>query len=123
MGVYSRRMNKIALASAALLALAVPTAAFAGGQGVAMSCGKIEVTTPHPELGMAKAGTWFLNDFAPTKKQLIKCAVARKVATTYLANGTHKGFVVKTFAGLTGRNFYKGTQSAGIGFQIYRPTT
>ena len=75
-------MNKIALTSAALVALAIPTAALAGGQGVAMSCGKIEVTTPHPELGIAKTGTWFLNDFAPTKKQLIKCAVVRKEATT-----------------------------------------
>ena len=45
------------------------------------------------------------------------------MATTYLTNGTHKGFVVKTFTGLTGRNFYKGKQAAGIGFQIYRPTT
>jgi hypothetical protein len=116
-------MNKIALASAAALVLAIPTAAFAGGQGVAMSCGKIEVTTPHPELGMAKTGTWFLNDFAPTKKQLIKCAVVRKAATAYLTSGAHKGYVVKSFKGLTGRNFYKGAPSANVGFQIYRPTT
>jgi hypothetical protein len=31
--------------------------------------------------------------------------------------------VVKSFTGLTGRNFYKGKASANIGFQIYRPTT
>ena len=116
-------MKMIATLSAAILAVALPTAAVAGGQGVAMSCGKIEVTRPHPELGLARTGTWFLNDFAPTKKQLIKCAVVRRVATTYLANGTHKGYVVKAFTGLTGRNFYKGSPSADIGFQIYRPTT
>lgn len=116
-------MKIVALASAALLAVTIPATAIAGGQGVAMSCGKLEVTTPHPELGLAKTGTWFLNDFAPTKRQLIKCSVVRKVAGTYLANGTHKGYVVKAFTGLTGRNFYKGAPSAGIGFQIYRPTT
>ena len=116
-------MKMIALASAALVAVAIPTTALAGGQGVAMSCGKIEVTSPHPELGVAKTGTWFLNDFAPTRKHLITCAVVRRVATTYLAHGTHKGYVVKGFTGLTGRNFYKGRQSTGVGFQIYRPTT
>jgi hypothetical protein len=116
-------MNKIAMASAVALLAAIPSAAFAGGQGVAMSCGKMEVTTPHPELGIAKTGTWFLNDFAPTKKQLISCRTVRQVATTYLATGKHPGYVVKGFNGLTGRNFYKGRQSTGVGFQIYRPTT
>jgi hypothetical protein len=116
-------MKMIAVASVALLAVAIPTTALAGGQGVAMSCGKLEVTRPHPDLGLAKTGTWFLNDFAPTKRQLIQCSVVRRVANTYLAHGTHKGYVVKAFTGLTGRNFYKGAPSAGIGFQIYRPTT
>ena len=116
-------MKTIVLASLAALLVAAPTAALAGGQGVAMSCGKIEVTTPHPELGVPKTGTWFLNDFAPTKRQLITCAVVRRVAKTYLATGKHPGYVVKGFTGLTGRNFYKGTQSAKVGFQIYRPTT
>ena len=111
------------MACAATLLAAIPSAAFAGGQGVAMSCGKIEVTTARPALGIAKTGTWFLNDFAPTKKQLLACKTVRKVAATYLATGKHPGYVVKGFTGLTGRNFYKGRQSTNVGFQIYRPTT
>lgn len=116
-------MKTIALASVAIALAVTPAVALAGGQGVAKSCGKIEVTKPLPALGLAKTGTWWLNDFAPTKKQLIPCTEVRKVAAGYIATGAHPGYVVKGFTGLTGRNFYKGKKKGEVGFQIYRPTT
>ncbi len=116
-------MKTFAAVTLAVAAVAAPSMALAGAQGVARSCGKIEIATAKPALGFAQPGTWFLNDFAPAKAKLIPCATVRVVARRYIATGKHPGYVVRKFKGLTGRNFYKGNVAADIGFQVYRPTT
>ncbi len=108
---------------ATVVALAItPTLALAGGQGVARSCGTIAITTEKPALGFPTAGDWYLNSFAPSKKQLIPCATVKRVAIMYVATGKHPGYVVKRFTGLIGRNLYKNATATKVGFRIYRPT-
>ncbi len=116
------RMKTLAI-GATVVALAItPTLALAGGQGVARSCGTIAIITQKPALGFPTAGDWYLNSFAPSKKQLIPCATVKSVAHRYVATGKHPGYVVKGFTGLVGRNLYKRATDAKVGFQIYRPT-
>ena len=116
-------MKTIVTVSAAALALAIPSAALASTPGVTRSCGHIDLEQPAPDLGLHTEGTWFLNAFAPTKKQLMRCRVVRAVATAYVDDGDHAGYAVKAVAGFVGMHFYKGKRTHAVGFWIYRPTT
>jgi hypothetical protein len=116
-------VKTIVTASAAALALAIPSAALATMPSVTKSCGQIEVHHAEPDLGLAKTGTWFLNAFAPSKRQLLRCRAVRAAATAYVDDGAHAGYVVNRVTGFLGMHFYKGTRSKAIGFWIYRPTT
>lgn len=115
------RLATTLLIGAAALAVAIPSAAQAGGseEGSSRDCGTLLVKPARPGRGLPKAGGYDLNSFDQRAGRTpIPCSQVRAIAVRYRDTGlVPVGYTIKGYPNMIGRNFLV-TGNPKRGFQI-----